>query len=174
MMPCAVLKGSPGKRIAACPRFQQGCPRSSCRAKGPFQPHWSYLNLPCGESRHVHLACVLLSHSTDQVINNSKYLSGALAERDRPQGGSFDIGVISGLASPDRSMKTQNTSGHQPYSCESRSPILPQRERLPRFKLRILLIGKIKPTIAIRAEVRLIFSPKLSLFNVPRYFSCPT
>src|SRR3984893_5816742 len=34
----------------------------------------------------------------------------------------------------------------------------PQRERLPCLKVGILAIGKIKPTIAIRAEVRLIFS----------------
>ena len=34
----------------------------------------------------------------------------------------------------------------------------PQRERLPCLKVGILLIGEIKPTIAIRAEVRLIFS----------------
>ena len=34
----------------------------------------------------------------------------------------------------------------------------PQRERLPCLKVGILMIGKIKPTIAIRAEVRLIFS----------------
>jgi len=43
--------------------------------------------------------------------------------------------------------------------CDSRiHSCRPQRERLPCFKLGILLIGKIKPTIAIRAEVRLIFS----------------
>ncbi len=34
----------------------------------------------------------------------------------------------------------------------------PQRERLPRFQVGVLIIGKIKPTIPIRAEVRLIFS----------------
>jgi hypothetical protein len=35
---------------------------------------------------------------------------------------------------------------------------LPQRERLPCLKVWILAIGKIKPTISIRAEGRLIFS----------------
>ena len=34
----------------------------------------------------------------------------------------------------------------------------PQRERLPCFKVGILMVGKIKPTIAIGTEVRLIFS----------------
>jgi hypothetical protein len=34
----------------------------------------------------------------------------------------------------------------------------PQREQLPCFKVRILIVRKIKPTIAIGAEVRLIFS----------------
>jgi hypothetical protein len=34
----------------------------------------------------------------------------------------------------------------------------PQRERLPCLKVGILVIGKIKPTIAVRGVVRLIFS----------------
>jgi hypothetical protein len=34
----------------------------------------------------------------------------------------------------------------------------PQREQLPCFKVGILIVRKIKPTIAIGAEVRLIFS----------------
>jgi hypothetical protein len=33
----------------------------------------------------------------------------------------------------------------------------PQRERLPRFQVGILMIGKIEPTITIRAELRLLF-----------------
>jgi hypothetical protein len=33
----------------------------------------------------------------------------------------------------------------------------PQRERLPRFQVGILMIGKVEPTVTIRAELRLLF-----------------
>jgi hypothetical protein len=45
--------------------------------------------------------------------------------------------------------------------------IHPQRERLPQFKIRILMINKVEPTVVIPTEGRLMESPGLfGRFNV--------
>jgi hypothetical protein len=49
--------------------------------------------------------------------------------------------------------------------------IHPQRERLPQFKIRILMINKVEPTVVIPTEVRLIIRETESIESAGVHFA---
>jgi hypothetical protein len=93
MTPYAIFKGSRGKRIVAC-SVPIRMAAMIGRAEGPLVAALVLPEFTMPRFRRVDSACVSLSHFTDQVINNSKYLFGGLAERGRSEGGSFEDWVI--------------------------------------------------------------------------------